>query len=115
MNDTILQRLQELVEKSSEYSYSLLCGTIAKDVTVRFTNNGDAWVAGSVKCTRTSPNGKGKPTIYYANFTAFGEKAEQMVQLKPGDKVLLLTERHKRKGKDGKYYDGDLVVEYVQM
>ena len=107
----VLAKVENALNGATGVKMSVLRGELTNEVAFKFLATGTPMATGSLKCVKEwEQEGEPRRDTYFANFTAFGEAAERLTGVNKGTEVLMLTERQSRKGKDGKWYDNDLVI-----
>ena len=110
----MLDKAREFVEKYDVVKLGFSKGTISR-INLKYSNDGRAFVYGALDCTKTwSYEGKERKDYYTVNFNASGELAEQMAELAEGDRMLILTERQRRKSGD-RWYENDRVILFQKI
>ena len=122
MSQGVLNDLQKRLASKDDVRLSVCRGALhtwqdsEPPLNLRYTANGRAMVTGTLKCTSSRESGgQERTSAYYANFTAFGDTAESMLGLNKGDRLMMITERQKRKGKDDTWYDNDIIVYFEKV
>lgn len=107
----VMDRLNYMVENYDAVKASIFKGEVSKFQLQFHEETGNPMAFGSIKCENTwqDKNGKERRSVYYANFSAFGDVAGEL-GLQEGDKVIMLVDVSNRKGKDGKWYQNNNVL-----
>lgn len=117
MSEKVIGSVQKLLASDRDIKASVVRGSLyARDdseaLSLRYTKNGDAMTIGTLRCVQKFGE---RTSTYFVNFTAFGDIAESMIGLQSDDKLVMITDRQRRKGKNGKWYENDVVLYYEKV
>lgn len=123
MSEKVIASVQKLLASDKDVKVSIVRGAVytrdndgngnnTQPVSIRYTQNGDPMAIGTLRCVNQIGE---RTSTYFVNFTAFGEIAESMANLKLDDKVVMITDRQRRRSKNGKWFDNDIVLYYERV